>query len=84
MVVAHIDGHLRGIDASLIDFRFIATLIPGSAGAITKLPEGCVRSAVLHIDWRPTIGILVPSFNFKFGIGVWIFAMVASPLLQYR
>jgi len=27
--------------------------------------------------WR-TIGMLVPSFSFRFGIGVWMFAIVAG------
>ena len=40
VVVTHVDGHLRGIDAGLIDFRFVAAFVPSCTCAVANL-ESC-------------------------------------------
>ena len=34
VVVAEIDGHFGAVDACLVELRFVASLIPGSAGPV--------------------------------------------------
>ena len=37
VVVAEVDGGFGAVDACLVELRFVASLVPGSAGAVAEL-----------------------------------------------
>jgi hypothetical protein len=87
VVVAEADGGFGAVDADLVEDGLVALLVPGSAGAEGELwvvlVGEIVMVLVLVLGWRGsllsrrlTMGMLVPSFSLRLGIGVWMLAIV--------
>lgn len=73
VIVAKTDGHFCAVNALLVELTLISSLVPGCTCAVAQLFEE-VRTNIgarnLSKAVKLTIGMLVPSFNLRFGMGV--------------